>query len=81
MFCAMPDNLNSVKKHSYPWQTLTLKYTLTNFCESSGEDKTHRRIDAAFETWRSVCGLKFAKVEARPSVDSHDSNSDADIKI
>jgi len=58
-----------------------LKYTLTNFCESSGEDKTHRQIDVAFETWRSVYGLKLAKVEARPSVDSDDSNSDANIKI
>jgi len=40
-----------------------------------------RRIDAAFETWQSVCGLKLAKVEARLSVDSDDSNSDADTKI
>jgi len=40
-----------------------LKYSLTNFCESLGKEKTQEQIDAAFETWQSVCGLKFEKVE------------------
>jgi len=45
------------------WQTQKLKYTLTNFCESLGKEKTLEKIDAAFETWQSVCGLKFKRVE------------------
>jgi len=59
---AMPDNLDK-KKHSNPWQTQKLKYTLTNFCESLGNEKTLEQIDAAFETWQSVCGLKFTRIE------------------
>jgi len=51
------------KTHSHPWQTQKLKYTLTNFCESLGKEKTLEQIDAAFETWQSVCGLKFKRVE------------------
>ena len=38
------------KTHSHPWQTQKLKYTLTNFCESLGKEKTQEQIDAAFET-------------------------------
>ena len=52
------------KTHSHPWQTQKLKYTLTNFCESLGKEKTQEQIDAAFETWQSVCGLKFKRVES-----------------
>jgi len=51
------------KTHSHPWQTQKLKYTLTNFCESLGKEKTLEQIDAAFETWQSVCGLKLKSVE------------------
>ena len=51
------------KTQSYPWQTQKLKYTLTNFCESLGKEKTLEQIDAAFETWQNVCGLKFKRVE------------------
>jgi len=57
----MPDN---TKTHSHPWQTQKRKYTLTNFCESLGKEKTIEQIDAAFETWQSVCGLKFTRVES-----------------
>ena len=42
-YCAMPDNLNNEKTkriHSHPWQTQKLNYTLTNFCESLGKEKT-----------------------------------------
>jgi len=28
-----------------------------------GKEKTLEQIDAAFETWQSVCGLKFKRVE------------------
>jgi len=60
----MPDNLDTKKTHSHPWQTQKLNYTLTNFCESLGKEKTLEQIDAAFETWQSVCGLKFTRVES-----------------
>jgi len=36
-YCAMPDNLDTKKTYSYPWQTQKLKYTLTNVCESLGK--------------------------------------------
>ena len=49
--------------------THTLKYTVTNLCERLRIHETHKQIDAAFETWQKVCGLKFEKV------DSVDSNS------
>jgi len=65
-YCAMPDNLDTKKTkhiHSYPWQTQKLKYTVTNFCESLGKEKTLDQIDAAFETWQSVCGLKFKRLD------------------
>ena len=52
-----------IKKTSNPWQTQKLKYTLTNFYESLGKEKTQEQIDATFETWQSVCGLKFKRVE------------------
>jgi len=51
------------KTHSHPWQTQKLKYTLTNFCESLGKEKTQEQIDAALEMWQSVCGLKLKRVE------------------
>jgi len=44
---------------------------VTNFCENLGEDEAHKQIDTAFETWQSVCGVKFKRVEFL----------DADIKI
>jgi len=28
-----------------------------------GKEKTLEQIDAAFETWQNVCGLKFKRVE------------------
>jgi len=62
-YCAMPDNLDTKKTHSYPQQTQKHKYTLTNICESLGKEKTLEQIDAAFEMWQSVCGLKFTRVE------------------
>ena len=62
-YCGKPDNFDTKKTHSHPWQTHKLKYTLTNFCESLGKEKTQEQIDAAFETWQSVCGLKFKRVE------------------
>jgi len=66
------------KTHSHPWQAQKLKYTLTNFCESLGKEKTLEKIDAAFETWHSVCGLKFKRVE--PDV-SGSSSEECEIKI
>jgi len=36
-----------------------------------GKEKTLEQIDAAFETWQSVCGLKFTRVE----------NEDCEIKV
>jgi len=62
-YCGMTDNLDTKKTHSHPWQTQKLKYTLTNFCESFGKEKTQDQIDAAFETWQSVRGLKSKRVE------------------
>jgi len=49
-----------------------LKCTLTNFCESLGEEKTLKQIDSAFETWQSVSELKFKRVEP---------DEDCEIKI
>jgi len=69
----MSDNLDTEKKsHSYLWQTKKLKYTLTNFCSSLGENKTNKQIDAAFSVWQIVCGLSFQKVS---------SSEDCEIKI
>jgi len=59
------------KTHSHPWQIQKLKYTLTNFCESLGKEKTLEHFDAAFETGQNVCRLKFTRVE----------NEDCEIKV
>jgi len=59
----MPDNLDTKKNSFSSMATQKLKYTLTNFCESLGKEKTQEQNDAAFETWQSVCGLKFKRVE------------------
>jgi len=68
MFCTIPDNLDTAtnaekKSHSYLWPTKKLKYILTNLCSSLEKEKTLKQIDAAFETWQSVCDLKFKRVE------------------
>jgi len=81
----MPHNLDRGKKsHSY----LCLRFSLTNFCSSLGKEKMLKQIDAAFETWQSVCGLKFKRVEPDEdceikitSLNNHDNQIDCPYKL
>jgi len=65
-----------------------LRYSTTNFCPSLGDSKKSEQITAAFETWESVCGLTFRKVQHSESCEikvtffnNHDNQIDCPYKL